>query len=166
MLKLKLNTLATWCKELTHLKRPWCWKRLKAGREEDGRGLRSLYAITDVMDMSLSRLWALVMDREAWRAAVHGVTKSRTRVSTWNELNWIDLSPIKAYWASQVALVVKNPPANTGYAGDVNSISVSGRSPGGGNGNPLQFSCLENPMDRRSWWPTVHRVVQSWTRLK
>ena len=42
----------------------------------------------------------------------------------------------------------------------------SGRSPGGGHGNPLQSSCLENPMDRRAWWATVHRVSQSWTQLK
>ena len=57
-------------------------------------------------------------------------------------------------WASQVALVVKNPPANTGDSG---SIPGSGRSPGGGNGNPLQYSCLENPTDRRAWWATVHQ---------
>ena len=48
--------------------------------------------------------------------------------------------------ASQVALVVKNPPANVGDSGDVGSISGSGRFPSGGNGNPLQYSCLENPM--------------------
>ena len=47
-----------------------------------------------------------------------------------------------------VALVVKNPPANAGDTGDADSIPVSGRSPGIGNGNPLQYSCLENPMDR------------------
>ena len=51
---------------------------------------------------------------------------------------------------SQVVLVVKNPPANTGDAGDVDSIPGSGRSSGEGNGNPLQYSCLENPMDIRS----------------
>ena len=50
-------------------------------------------------------------------------------------------------WASQVALVVKNPPANAGDARDVGSIPGSGRSPGGGHGNLLQYSCLENPMD-------------------
>ena len=51
-------------------------------------------------------------------------------------------------WASQVALVVKNPPANAGDIRDVGSIPESGRSPEGGHGNPLQHSCLENPMDR------------------
>ena len=60
--------------------------------------------------------------------------------------------------ASQVALVVKYPLAN---AGDVGSIPKSGRSPGEGNGNPLQYSCLENPMDRRAWWATVHGVTKS-----
>ena len=54
-------------------------------------------------------------------------------------------------WASQVALVVKNPPANAGDAGDVVSIPGLGRSLGVGNGNPLQYSCLENPMDRGDW---------------
>ena len=52
---------------------------------------------------------------------------------------------------SQVALVVKNPPANAGDTRDKGSILGSGRSPGGGHGNPLQYSCLENPMDRRAW---------------
>ena len=60
------------------------------------------------------------------------------------------------YWASQVALVVKNPPANTGDVGDMGSIPGSGRSPGGGHGNPLQYSCLENPMDKGAWWATVY----------
>ena len=54
----------------------------------------------------------------------------------------------ESYWASQVALVVKNLPANAGNLSDMGSISGSGRSPGGGNGNPHQYSCLENPMDR------------------
>ena len=59
--------------------------------------------------------------------------------------------------------VVKNLPAN---AGDVGSIPGLGRSPGVGNGNPLQYSCLENSMDRGVWWATVHGVVQSQTRLR
>ena len=48
-------------------------------------------------------------------------------------------------------------------AGDPGSIPGSGRSPGEENGNPLQYSCLENPMDRGAWWATVHRVTKSWT---
>ena len=61
--------------------------------------------------------------------------------------------------------VVKNPPANEGNTGDVDSILRSGRSPGGGNGNPLQYSCLGNPTDRGAWWATVHGVTKNWTRL-
>ena len=59
--------------------------------------------------------------------------------------------------------VVKNLPAN---AGDVGSIPVLGRSPGERNGNPLQYSCLENRMDRGAWWATVHGVAKRWTQLK
>ena len=50
-------------------------------------------------------------------------------------------------------------------AGDLGSIPGSGRSPGEGHGNPLQYSCLENPMDSGAWWATVHRVTKSWTQL-
>ena len=59
--------------------------------------------------------------------------------------------------ASQVALVGKNPPGN---AGDTDSIPGLGRSPGEGNGNPLQYSCLENSMDREAWQATVHGVTE------
>ena len=64
---------------------------------------------------------------------------------------------------SQVTLVVKNQPANAGDIRDVGSIPELGRSPGGGHGNPLQYSCLENPMDRGAWQATVHRVAKSQT---
>ena len=64
--------------------------------------------------------------------------------------------------ASQVALVVKNPSAN---AGDAGSNPGLGRSLEEGNGNPLQYSCLGNPMDRRIWQATVHGVAKSQTRL-
>ena len=66
----------------------------------------------------------------------------------------------------QVALVVKNPPADAGDRRDEGSIPGSGRSPGGGRGNPFQYSCLENPMDKGAWWARVHKVTNSWTRLK
>ena len=62
-----------------------------------------------------------------------------------------------------VELVVKNPPANAGDLRDVGSIPGSGRSPGKGNANPLQYSCLENLIDRGAWWATVYRVAKSWT---
>ena len=68
--------------------------------------------------------------------------------------------------ASQVAQVVKNSLANTGDLRDLGSILGLGRSPGGGHGNPLQYSCLENPMDRGAWRATVHGVTKSWTQLK
>ena len=58
--------------------------------------------------------------------------------------------------------VVKNPPANVG---DTGSVPGSGRSPGGGHSNPLQYSCLENPMDRGAWWATVHEVTESQTQM-
>ena len=59
--------------------------------------------------------------------------------------------------------VVKNPPANAGDARDMDLIPGSGRSPGGGNGNALQYSCLGNPMDREAWWVTGPRVTKSQT---
>ena len=63
----------------------------------------------------------------------------------------------------QVALEVKNPPANAGDVGDTGSIPGLERSPGGGHGNPLQHSWLENPMDRGAWRVTVHGVTKNWT---
>ena len=62
---------------------------------------------------------------------------------------------------SQVALMVKNLPANAGAIRDAGLTCGSGRFPRGGNGNPLQYSCLENPMDRGAWQATVHKVIES-----
>ena len=67
---------------------------------------------------------------------------------------------VSAYWDLPVAQMAKKSACN---AGDPGSIPGLGRSPGEGNGNPLQYSCLENPMDRGAWWVTVHGVAKSQT---
>ena len=72
----------------------------------------------------------------------------------------------RCFWSkmgSQVALVVKNLPANVEDIRDTGSTPGSGRSPGGGHGNPFHYSCLEHPMDRGAWWATIHGVTKSRT---
>ena len=87
MLKLSSNTLAAWCKELPHWKRPCCWERLKAGEEGDDRRWDGW--IANLMDMNLSKLQELMMDRETSSAIVHGVTESdRTEWLNWTGASW------------------------------------------------------------------------------
>ena len=76
------------------------------------------------------------------------------------------ISLLSKCWASHVALVVKNTPVNARGVRDSRLIPGWGRSPGGGHGNPLQYSCLKNPIDRGAWRATVHGVTKFWTRLK
>jgi len=77
------------------------------------------------------------------------------------ERRWATGDLQSVFRSSQAALVVKNLPASAGDIRDAGSIPESGRSPRGGNGNPLQYSCLENPMDRRAWRATVLGVTKS-----
>ena len=83
------SSLATSCKGLTHWKRLWCWEGLGAGEEGDERGWDGWMASPTRWTLSLSELRELVMDREAWCAVIHRVTKSQTRLRDWTELIWL-----------------------------------------------------------------------------
>ena len=77
-----------------------------------------------------------------------------------------DLLGSGQFWGFPVTLVVKNPPASAGVGRDTGLIPGSGKSPGGGHGSPLQYSCLEHPMVREAWWATVPRVAKCQARVK
>ena len=88
------------------------------------------------------------------------------RMIAYQSARHIIISCLFYYWASQMVLVVKNPSINAGNIRDTGSSPGSGRLPGGGHGNPFQYSGLENPTDRGAWWAAVYRVAKSRTRLK
>ena len=88
-----------------------------------------------------------------------GSMSIREASKNWDQPNWSQLTGLRG--ASQVALVVKNPPANAGDIRDTGSIPGMGRAPGGGHGNPLQYSWLKNPTDRGAWL----RVKLNWSDL-
>ena len=94
------------------------------------------------------------MNRGAWWATVHGVEKSWTRLS--------DFTFIFLFTILFIRSVGKEFACNTG---DLGSIPGLGRFPWRSNGNPLQYLCLQNPMDRGAWWATVHGVEKCWTQL-
>jgi len=100
------------------------------------------------------------MDRRAWKGTVYGVARVGHDLATKLLLllgPWYLIFKVDMYRTSQVVLVVKNPSANAGDIRDTGLIPGLGRSPEGGHGNPLQYSCPENTMDRGAWQATVHR---------
>ena len=176
----KANALANWCEELTHWIRPWCWERMKAGGEGDDRGWDGW--------MALPTWWAGVWASSGnwWWTGKPGVLQSmesqRVRHDWATErLNWTDyqscavmLGELTDQWKG--IYVFRERPLVSYHlkslqericlnAEDQGSIPGLGTSPGGGHGNPLQYSRLENPMDRGAWWATVHEVPKSWMWL-
>ena len=104
-------------------------------------------------------------DGGAWWAAVYGVAQSRTRLKRLSSSSstilmyflTFHITSVLSWWLSG-----KDTTRSTGNTGHESSFPGLGRSPGGDNGNPLQCSCQENPMDQRAWRDTVHRVTESW----
>ena len=144
--------------------------------------MRWLDGITDSMDMSLSKLWGLVMNREAWCAAVHGATKNQTQLSDWTELKMLENFPVNCIHLDSIRRRQWQPTPVLLSGKSHGQRNLVGCSPWGreesdtterlhfhfslscigeGNGNPLQCSCLENPRDRGAWRAAVYGVTQS-----
>ena len=146
------NTLATWCEELTHLKRPLCWERLRAGGEGDNRGRDGW--------MASPTQWRWVwVNSKSWRwTGRPGVLWSMGLRRVWH--NWAtELNIVQ--WKYHPPLLNVETERYLFYQ----SLYINFYMPGESNGTPLQCSCLENPRDGGAWWAAVYGVAQSRTRL-
>ena len=128
--------------------------------------MTSDFFITVLETITLKKILSLKVLKENYfkssflHSAELSITCSNEKNLNMQELNAL-LYIIFLSSSLRIAIVVKNPPDNAGDRGDMSSIPGSGRSPGGGHGNSLQYSCLKNLTGRRAWWAVVHGVAES-----